>query len=116
MERIKSEEHFHKTPHNFNCAQAVLKGFQHHFQIEDEEIETFRAHGGGRAAEGLCGALHAANHLMKKLGHEPLNQHFIEKAIHEKCKDIKLNKTCTCEECVKIADELVQSKIVAKSN
>ncbi len=111
MERIKSEDHFHKKPDNFNCAQAILKGFQHHFQIEDEEIETFRAYGGGRATEGLCGALHAANHLMKKIGREPLNKHFTEKVTHEKCKDIKLNKTYTCEECVRIADELILLQI-----
>ena len=108
MKRIKSEEYFHKKPDNFNCAQAILKGFQHEFQIQDETVETFRAFGGGRAENGLCGALYAANYLMKKAGNEPLNESFVKKVTSEKCKEIKQNKCCSCEECVKIADELVE--------
>ena len=107
MKRIKSEEYFHKKPDNFNCAQSVLKGFQHKFQIQDEEVEAFRAFGGGRAEGGVCGALYAANYLMQRMGKEPLNESFAEKATYEKCKDIKQSKCCSCEECVKIADELV---------
>jgi len=111
MKRIKSEEYFHKKPDNFNCAQAVLKGFQQEFQIQDEVVEAFRAFGGGRAENGLCGALYAANYLMKKVGSESLNESFAKKAVYEKCKDIKHNKHCSCEECVKIADELVELEI-----
>ena len=112
MKRIKSEEYFHKNPDNFNCAQAILKGFQTEFQIQDEMVEAFRAFGGGRAENGICGALYAANYLMKKVGKEPLNESFVKKTVYERCKDIKQSRCCSCEECVKIADELVELKIV----
>ena len=108
MKRIKSEEYFHRKPDNFNCAQSLLKGFQHEFQVSNETVEAFRAFGGGRAEGGLCGALYAANYLMQKVGKEPLNESFAKRIAYERCKDIKENKRFSCEECVKIADEFVE--------
>ncbi len=111
MKRIKSVEYFHKKPDNLNCAQSILKGFQQEFEISDETIESFRPFGGGRAEGGLCGAIYAANYLMRKKGLESLNEAFVKKAVYEKCRDIKQNKTCSCEECIRITDELIELKI-----
>lgn len=63
--RISSEKYFHVLPQNLNCAQAVLKGFQNEFQISEKEIEEYRAWGGGRAEGGVCGALFAAERLLR---------------------------------------------------
>jgi hypothetical protein len=109
MKRIESEKYFHRKPDNFNCAQAVLKGFQNEFQITDETVADFQAFGSGRAEAGICGALYAANYLMQKSGQKNLNEQFMKRAIYEKCQDIKQYKSCSCEECVKIADELICS-------
>jgi len=49
-----------------NCAQAVLRGFQQMLAIPDERIAAASAHGGGRAPEGLCGALHSALELVDR--------------------------------------------------
>ena len=108
MERIKSEAYFHKKPEHFNCAQSILKGFQAEFQISDETVGAFRSFGGGRAENGLCGALYAANYLMEKTGKGALNASFAKKTMSEKCREIKKNKLCSCEACVRIADELVE--------
>jgi len=116
MGRIKSEEYFHRQPDNFNCAQSILKGFQREFRISDETVEKFRAFGGGRAEDGLCGALYAANYLMEKIGKKSVNESFIRKVNHEKCKEIKAHKYCSCEECVRIADGLIELEIFFLNN
>jgi hypothetical protein len=63
MYNKSSQHYFHALPENLNCAQAILKGFQKEFNISDQEIEEFRAWGGGRTKGGMCGALFAAERL-----------------------------------------------------
>jgi hypothetical protein len=107
----KSEDFFHRKPENYNCAQSILKGFQEEFRIPDEVINDFRAYGGGRAENGLCGALYAANYLIRKKGGELLDTSFSNKVSFIKCKDIRQNKCCSCADCVKIADGLLRERI-----
>ena len=109
--RKSSETYFHAAPEMYNCAQSVLKGFQTEFSISDEKVEEFRAFGGGRAENGICGALYAANFLMEKMGKPKLDDAFKEKVSYVKCRDIKGNKACSCPSCVRIADELVSLKM-----
>lgn len=111
MKRISSEEYFSKEPENLNCAQAVMKGFQDEFQVPDEIIERFQAFGGGRAKDGICGALYAANCLMKKRGYNALDVPFKEKIRYLTCEEIKQSETYSCEECIKTADDLILSEL-----
>ena len=108
--RIKSEEYFHVLPEKLNCSQAILKGFQKEFDITDQEIEEFRAWGGGRAEGGVCGALFAAEHLLRQIGKKSVVGEFYKKAGGVLCSDIK-EKQFTCAEYVCIADELVQKNL-----
>ena len=110
MSRKKSQHYFHTFPENLNCAQAVLKGFQKEFGISDQEIEEFRAWGGGRAEGGTCGALFAAEHLLRHIEKESLNKEFGIKAGGTLCAEIK-EKRFTCAEYVRIADELVEKNL-----
>jgi hypothetical protein len=112
--RITSENYFHKKPENLNCAQAILKGFQQELNIDDSHIEEFRAHGGGRAPEGICGALYAAEHLAKKHNLGDLKADFEKETGHTNCKELKSNLKVTCEKCVKIADSFLERKIYNK--
>lgn len=108
--RKKSHLYFHTLPDNLNCAQAVLKGFQKEFYITDQEIEEYRAWGGGRAKDGICGALFSANVLLRKIGKPGITDEFnaIVGKVH--CNDIK-NAKFPCIDCVRIADELLEKKI-----
>jgi len=108
--RKKSDLYFHVQPDNLNCAQAVLKGFQKEFDIKDQEIEEYRAWGGGRAKEGICGALFSANVLLNKIGKPGITEEFnaIVGKVH--CTDIKKAKFA-CIDCVRIADDLIEKKI-----
>lgn len=110
MTRIKSENFFHAKPENLNCAQSVLKSFQKEFNIQDEVIEEFRAFGGGRAPEGTCGALFAADFLIKKLGKDSIKSEFIDQVGSYACLDIKRKNKVPCLDCVRIADELLEKK------
>lgn len=53
---MKQASDFFHAEDNLNCAQSVLK----YFDAPAAQIAEFKAFGGGRAPEGLCGALYAA--------------------------------------------------------
>jgi len=108
--RIKSDQYFHTLPDNLNCAQAILKGFQKEFNITDQEIEEYRAWGGGRAKDGICGALFSAEGLLRRIGKPGITEEFNALAGDISCLDIKKAKF-PCKYCVQIADALLEKKI-----
>lgn len=108
--RKKSEEYFHVKPENFNCAQAVLKGFQKEFGINDQTIEEFRAWGGGRAQDGICGALFTAEYLLGEEEKALLRDEFKAEMGTISCRELKQNKKA-CVACVRLADNLVQNRV-----
>lgn len=92
-----------------NCAQSILKAFRHRKDIAQCEIDAARALGGGKAAGGVCGALHAALLLhddnTKK---QALRESFVEVAGSEQCREIRSKKLVTCARCVELAAELLE--------
>lgn len=111
MPRTKSEKYFHVKPENLNCAQSILKGFQNELSVPENLIEEFRACGGGRAANGVCGALHAAEHLLEKANKDSIKNEFEKEIGAITCIEIKREKKTACETCVRIADELLEKKL-----
>jgi len=108
--RIKSELFFHTPPHNLNCAQAILKGFQKEFDITDKEIEEYRAWGGGRAEGGICGALFSAERLLRQAGKPSITEEFNISAGETHCLEIKaINFPCI--DCIRLADELLKERL-----
>ncbi len=99
----------------YNCAQAILKAFQEHNNLTDDEIARHKSSGGGKAEGGLCGALYAAKlHLDNVEDKASLEKSFVDKAQYTTCKEIKKNKTLSCVECVETAAELL-TRIMDKS-
>ncbi len=91
-----------------NCAQSVLHAFQTSHAISEHEIEQARALGGGRAAEGLCGALFAAIHLtLETANQQRLKDAFMASAGSDKCREIRRTSRIPCSECVRLAASLV---------
>jgi Putative redox-active protein (C_GCAxxG_C_C) len=101
------DRYFHGVE-KYNCAQALLKIMEAKFPAKAELIPIFKAFGGGRAPEGLCGALYGALELTPESEHLSLRNKFCEVAGSEKCSGIKnLNKlSCPC--CVEVAVDLVK--------
>jgi len=108
--RMNSAIYFHTLPENLNCAQAVLRGFQKGFDITDREIEEYRAWGGGRAQEGICGALFSAERLLLQAGKPGITEEFNKIAGETHCLEIKA-MNFPCIECVRLADELVEKQM-----
>ena len=110
MDKNKSLLYYHAAPYNYNCAQSILKGFQNEFQIEESEIDTYRANGGGKAEGGVCGALYAANRLLAQAGKSPISEEFSQQAGSIYCKDIR-GVRLPCKELVRIADDLLAERM-----
>ena len=113
LEKNRAISFFHRKPENYNCAQAILLAFQEEFNIDDEKVHVFKAFGGGRAPKGYCGALYAA--LSLDLPQEVKNEiesKFIQAARFITCREIKINKTLSCIECVQLAENIVNQALV----
>lgn len=107
MERKKSMCFHRAKPENWNCAQAILKGFQQEFGVSDSEVEACRAYGGGRAEGGLCGALYMAERLLGEDSKKELEEAFARELGSVTCRELKRDKV-DCLSCVRLADELVE--------
>lgn len=104
----KAVKYFHGQE-RYNCAQAVLKGFEDDHNVPQEKIDEFKAFGGGRAQDGLCGALFAAKMLVNNTEKaEKIAAEFIEIAGSFKCREIRKIGKLPCKECVFTAASLLQ--------
>lgn len=101
---------FFRGEERYNCAQAILKGFQEKYQVPQEIIDAFKSYGGGRAEGGLCGALFAAKHLLKnKNVSQEIEKRFQEITGGTHCKVIRKLNRVPCAGCVKAAEELLNA-------
>ena len=86
-----------------NCAQAV--------GLSQEVIELFRAYGGGRAPDGLCGALYAAMYILKNKNagekSAELEKFFLEQAGALKCHEVRTCRKLSCLGCVEKSSEFI---------
>lgn len=95
-----------------NCAQAVLRGFQHVFAIPEERIGVAAAHGGGRAPEGRCGALHSALELLEtEADRQAMQEEFQRQAGAVTCREVRSLRRLSCQDCVRLAAVLVQDRL-----
>lgn len=94
---------FTAVPKLHNCAQAVAAGAG-----REEMAADLAVCGGGRAPEGLCGALHAALLLVEAENHQALKDEFLAAAGALTCKDIKGSTHYPCVECVRLAADLAE--------
>ena len=109
-EQTLSETFLHRKPENWNCAQSLFKGFQEQLHIPDAEIERARALGGGRAEDGLCGALCAADYLAGGGHRGELEQAFTQAFGTCRCRELKRNKV-PCPDCVRLAHRWVAARL-----
>lgn len=81
----------------YNCAQSVLKAFSDSEELLDQCAKC----GGGRAKDGMCGALYAGMLLIDQPHkQEELTAYFVKKATSTKCKEVRKAKVLTCGQCV----------------
>ncbi|MFH1692195.1 MAG: C-GCAxxG-C-C family (seleno)protein [Candidatus Omnitrophota bacterium] len=104
---IKASDYFHGTD-GYNCAQAVLKAFQQEYSIAEETIAEYTKFGGGRADNGLCGALFALHHIIEAPDQiTSANAYFEKTAGSIKCREIKKFNKLSCKECVDLSANIL---------
>jgi hypothetical protein len=88
-----------------NCAQSILKGFQEHHRVSDQHVEDFRHFGGGKAENGMCGALFAARQLAgdDHAAKAALDKAFLDSAGSLSCREIRKIGRLSCLQCVELA-------------
>lgn len=90
-----------------NCAQAVAYAWDRSTSSGADNLPRFSACGSGKAPEGLCGALYAAQILS---GNENVKRMFAEKAGgYIACRDIRANRIMPCAECVALSSDILES-------
>lgn len=115
-DKKKAVDLFHNAENNWNCAQAILKSRQENLNISDENIELhYRSKGGGRAENGICGALYAAVQMLE----EEDAQEFISKAKEYfgaiTCKKLKGELKIPCPQIVDYVDEMLYKEKIKNS-
>ena len=114
MKAVEAMDLFHGRE-KFNCAQAVLKAFQVESGISEDTIETAAYHGGGRAPEGVCGALHVARVILTgDPALKGIEKEFAGKAGSKQCLEIRGMRTLPCRGCVALSAYLIEHHLNAE--
>lgn len=98
---------FRKDPARLNCAQSVLFAWREVAGDTSLAVADLKPFGGGRAPEGLCGALHAAC-LIAPARAEQLKARFAARMGSPYCKELRAAKVHSCEACVTQSVELLE--------
>ena len=101
---------FRKGPERLNCAQSVLYAWREVSGDISIPLADVKPFGGGRAPDGLCGALHTAC-LVASDQAEALKQNFAARLGSLYCKDLRAAKVHPCETCVTQATDLLELQI-----
>ena len=97
----KATAAFRQPPHCYNCAQTVCAAFG-----REDLTEAMSCCGGGRAPEGMCGALYGATQVLPEKAGEIVAG--FEAALGAtRCRDRKGAQKVPCPVCVRTAAELV---------
>ncbi len=103
MIKEKSLELFTAVPKVHNCAQAVICGAG-----REDLKDAMAVCGGGKAPDGICGALHAALLLAPAAENEEIKRKFAAQAGDITCRQIKA-ASYPCVKCVELAADLLEN-------
>jgi hypothetical protein len=105
---LNSAVRYYRGIEGYNCAQAILKTFQDRLDIKEKQINDYVDYGGGKAEDGICGALYAAKQLAG-------NAELIQKIVHQfkeevgtiYCDEILELGRLSCTGCICTASEIL---------
>lgn len=98
---------FRQPPDRLNCAQSVLHAWREVSGDTSIALEDLKPFGGGRAPDGLCGALHTACLIVPGQA-KALKAAFAARLGSVYCKELRAAKQHPCEACVGQATELLE--------
>lgn len=101
----KAVANFRVPPTMYNCAQTVAS------VTENEDIiSDMKSCGGGRAPDGLCGALYAAIMISPADRRDEVRKEFRKRLGGETCTELKQDLKVPCPMCVRVAAEAAEYK------
>lgn len=107
----KSKKYFHGKE-GYNCAQAIAAGFGDHLERLDSLISDLKNCGGGKAKEGLCGALFAAEIIISDQEKATLiREKFLKEIGAITCREIKRETKTPCIKCIETAAIILDNKL-----
>jgi hypothetical protein len=99
----KAVANFRVPPTMYNCAQTVAS------VTEDENIiSDMKSCGGGRAPDGLCGALYAAIMISPPEKRAEVRKEFEKRLGAQTCTELKQDLKVPCPVCVRVAAEVAK--------
>ncbi|MBE6419213.1 MAG: hypothetical protein E7031_03705 [Akkermansiaceae bacterium] len=97
---------FREPPFMYNCAQTICAAFG-----REDLLDAMKSCGGGKAPDGICGALYAAMTLAEDKAADVCNAF---REIHGACtcRDLKGGQPrVACQDCVKTAASLLEKSL-----
>ena len=92
---------FRAEPYRYNCAQTVCAALE-----RLDLVESLSACSGGRAPDGLCGALYGALQCSPEECRADIVARFVDRLGYSRCKELKKKGQVSCRECVSTAVSL----------
>ncbi|MCF0212144.1 MAG: redox-active protein [Bacteroidales bacterium] len=103
---MKATDTFHHPDYGHNCAQAVAYRWREKYD-DPNIVEQMALCGGGRAPEGICGALYAAMQACPAQA-DSIKEKFAQQCGATTCRMLKTVCRTPCTQCVDVADSLVE--------
>lgn len=106
---MKTSATEHYRARHGNCAQCVALAWSEKDEPSAPHADHFANAGGGKAPDGLCGALFAARELAGEAHQNELTERFKNRADGQTtCRAIRSNRIMPCADCVALAAELLE--------
>jgi len=114
MSVLKALDLYHGKD-NYNCAQAIRLAFAKENDEKDALVKEYKLYGHGKAPQNTCGAVYAGMKLTNELDYEAgFASTFKQETGYIKCSDLKVTGKVSCEECVKIAAQILEERVLLK--
>ena len=102
MSKETALSRFRQEPYNYSCAQTVCAAFG-----RVDLVCSLSYCGGGKAPEGLCGALYGACQVVPECRDEIIRDFSLLMGAHT-CRELKRAHHTPCPHCVATASDLVE--------
>ncbi|MCU4175775.1 hypothetical protein [Carboxylicivirga sp. N1Y90] len=105
----KASSIYRHPDYRLNCAQVLVYKWCEQNRISDLKVSDLMGLGSGRAPEGMCGALYAAQRIFSEdqTTQNVLKEKFANEFGSFGCDAIRSNKDIDCQTCIDYMDDAI---------